>query len=567
MKKFILVAFLIFYVSTVSAVEFRRAENTLDDVFAASCRVNVSGARGSGTFNGVKDGLAFISTNYHVVGGQANATVDFWTNGVKQTLNGRVAWKAYDANMPADFAFIVVDADELKRVVDPPYIALGGSDAKPSVNSFFLSSGGPKGWSVKAWKGKILDYYNGETVLFQPHPVPGQSGSGVFEEIDGELFQVGVITWLIGNEGDDAAKGGAIPISNLYKALKTHPWQIVAPNNENGGDKIPPGAVECLGFTVTSEADDGAGSGGAPQIVYFTSDNCPACASVAPEIETLKQKNYPVTTKNAGFYLDQLEAANYSVTETPTAIILDGTKKERARVTFDEMKKQGAAKAISTAYNRIVKEINEEARKSADNGDDVSACPLPETNAELNDDFRKRRAHYETPPNTGFFDDSEERWRARGRLPRNNDGDTGGEDKLDGETATRLADRLGKRVEGVIERQIDKAVARGSEQVAKELEERIGSALRGNVDGMIDNLQSGIQEKIETSAKGLLLKYARRCLLWAFVVVVLGQLIASFLKRVVVSSWSSLKEIAVALSEYNDAKRETKSAGKTASKR
>ena len=87
------------------AADFRRAENTLDDVFAASCRVNVSGARGSGTFNGVKDGLAYISTNYHVVSNQKNATVDFWTNGVKQTLAGRVAWRAYDANLPADFAF------------------------------------------------------------------------------------------------------------------------------------------------------------------------------------------------------------------------------------------------------------------------------------------------------------------------------------------------------------------------------------------------------------------------------------------------------------------------------
>ena len=49
-------------------VEFRRGQPTLGDVHAASCRVRVSNARGTGIFNGYNaaEGVAYISTNDHV---------------------------------------------------------------------------------------------------------------------------------------------------------------------------------------------------------------------------------------------------------------------------------------------------------------------------------------------------------------------------------------------------------------------------------------------------------------------------------------------------------------------
>ena len=131
--------------SSAFGVDFRRAQPyRMEDVFDASCRVMVRGAAGSGTFVGVAEdspNVARILTNYHVVTNEVNVTVDFWTNGEKQTIKGQVVKRAYDANMPADFAIIAVDANELKRVVDPPFVALGGRDARPSANAFFLSCG------------------------------------------------------------------------------------------------------------------------------------------------------------------------------------------------------------------------------------------------------------------------------------------------------------------------------------------------------------------------------------------------------------------------------------------
>lgn len=423
--------------------EFRRAENTLDDVFAASCRVNVSGARGSGTFNGVKDGLAYISTNYHVVSNQKTATVDFWTNGVKQTVVGKVAWRAYDANMPADFAFIVVDAAELAKI-NPPYVALGGSDAKPSTNSFFLSSGGPKGLSVKAWKGKVLDYFNGETALFQPHPVPGQSGSGVFEEIDGELFQVGIITWLIGSEGADDSKGGAIPIANLYKALRSHPFQVSAPNDN--GSPIPPGAVECVDQIeeLIPLGDVGTGDAGKAnaqlptdfatrnaRVLYFTGKDCPACKAVEGNLPAI-QAEVPVEIIDTDSEIGLARATAYEVASIPMALIVDADDHEVARVEFEKMKDPNA---IVAAFKKVKESIK--------------PATLPAV-----DDFRKRPAHYETAP-MGFFEDSEDRWQGRGRL----------RDKLDepdkSDEPTDLSkdeSRLEKRVRGVIEKAIQNSV-------------------------------------------------------------------------------------------------------------
>ena len=344
-------------VAGAHAQEFRRAQNSLDDVFQASCRVSVNGARGSGTFNGVYDGKAYISTNYHVVGSNKTATVDFWSNGVKQSVNGVVAWKAYDPNLPADFAFITVDAQELKKI-DPPFVALGGSDAKPSENSFFLSSGGPKGWAVKAWKGKIVDSY-GSTALFQPHPVPGQSGSGVFENVDGELFQVGIITWLVGTEGDDAAKGGAIPVANLYRALS-------GKRDVNDSQSIPPNAKECLEV----------GEYGV-RVLLFTADDCPACNAVAPVVKKAAARApLEVVDANARREL----ADRYGVEVVPTAVVVDASGNELDRVNYEQMTEESLVDAYLGARS----------------------------------DFRSRPAHYERA-DSGFFDDSESRWKSRGK--------------------------------------------------------------------------------------------------------------------------------------------------------
>lgn len=158
---------LLFCLVPISAFseEFRRAV-TFEDAHAASCRVNASGARGTGTFIGSVGDSAYILTNYHVVTTSSKVSVDFWTNSERETLDGKVVWRYYDADLPADFAIIELNAKTLKNSINPPFVALGGKDAKPSINGFIVSSGAPDGRFTQAWKGKVLDYFNGSTVLF-----------------------------------------------------------------------------------------------------------------------------------------------------------------------------------------------------------------------------------------------------------------------------------------------------------------------------------------------------------------------------------------------------------------
>ncbi|MDO5749548.1 MAG: trypsin-like peptidase domain-containing protein, partial [Planctomycetia bacterium] len=318
MKRLLLIAFIIvmiLFASKVFGVEFRRAE-TFEDAFDASCRVSVSGARGSGTFIGVSGSKAYILTNYHVVTSMKNATLDFWTNGRKESIRGVVDWRYYDANIPCDFARVVVDANELKKI-DPPYVALGGADARPGVNSFIISSGAPDGRFTQSWKGHILEYYNDKTAVFTPPPVPGQSGSGICEFVDGELFVTGVLTWLLGEKGSDNSKGGAIPIANLFVALNRRP----APASYDDESPIPPNASECA--VENSHA------------IEFYSQDCPACERVEPMIKKLVDEGVLTrvnTDDDDGFNLAQ----RYGVNELPTIVVLLNDAKVKT-ITYKDM--------------------------------------------------------------------------------------------------------------------------------------------------------------------------------------------------------------------------------------
>ena len=162
--------FAAFALATAScyAVEFRRAE-TFEDAFASTCRVCVSGARGSGWFAGYENDVCYIITNFHVITKNNAARLDFWTNGKLESVNGSIIERAYDANLPADFACISVNADDLKKI-DPPFLPIGGVDAKPSVGAIVVSAGAPDGRFVQAWKGQVLEYYSGKTAVFSPPP-------------------------------------------------------------------------------------------------------------------------------------------------------------------------------------------------------------------------------------------------------------------------------------------------------------------------------------------------------------------------------------------------------------
>lgn len=218
MKRLILTAVLaVCFGGQISAHEFKRAETFLD-VWAGSCTVQTGNALGTGQFNGVdrEENKAVITTNYHVVTTHKNVTLHFLTNGRLESVPGVVRRRAYDETAPVDVAQIYVEVDALARI-NPPYLPYAGRGESPAVGDVIASSGCPRGTFPKAWRGTILNYYNGKTAVFTPAPEPGQSGSAIVSIYDdGMPYQTGILTWLFTN----SKTGGAIPIKNVYDAFE-----------------------------------------------------------------------------------------------------------------------------------------------------------------------------------------------------------------------------------------------------------------------------------------------------------------------------------------------------------
>lgn len=455
--------------STNSAYNFSRAY-TLEDAWKASCRVSVSGARGTGTFVGIDEekNVAVILTNYHVVTRSTEATLDFWTNGVQESVQGKIYARFYDKNRPADFALIAVNPRDLARI-NPPYVALAGADGAPSENSYIISAGCPKGRFVQAWKGKTLGYYRGRTIEFKPGPVPGQSGSGVLSYVDGELWLTAVLTWLIGNEGADDSTGGAIPISNLYDCLSGQ-----SPASDYFESPIPPGAKECADTDKAS----------APCVLEFTQANCPPCEDAKRDIEELRALGVTVYSYDVASERGSEYVARYGVSETPTFVILDSAFKP-----VETIKGAGKTATIFAAYraacdvagDSLDSTSEQRERRHASGVPDKSAfgasiVNLPELapNVSVEEDFRNRPAVYEIVSDVGFFEDSDARWqelkkRKRWTRPNEDEEEKNGEENPDEEEPApekKTRPRIGERLtDGAVDAIVGKVEGKINEKV------------------------------------------------------------------------------------------------------
>lgn len=207
--------------SIARAVEFRRGQPTLGDVHAASCRVRVSNARGTGIFNGYNaiENVAYISTNDHVTTTAGSCKLDFWTNSKMETVDGRVVYSVRDDRAARDFAIIAVDATALKAI-DPPFIPMKALRLEDLAGREFLSSGCPDGRFDQGFRG-VIERTEGGMAIFSPPPVPGQSGSGICVSLDGKIYDVAKLTYLLGTKGADESKGGALPLVNILSGLQS----------------------------------------------------------------------------------------------------------------------------------------------------------------------------------------------------------------------------------------------------------------------------------------------------------------------------------------------------------
>ena len=478
---------------------------TFEDAHAASCRVRVNGARGSGIFFGVDGDSACILTNYHVVTNNQIAAFDFWKDGRLQTVTGTISWKAYNANEPYDFAIGKVKVSDLK-VIDPPWIPLAGSDAAPSVGAMIVSSGAPDGRFTQAWKGQVLEYYSGKTAIFSPPPVPGQSGSAICEYVEDQLFVTGVLTWLIGEKGRDDSKGGAIPIANLYKALRERGVNVdfVDPN----ASPIPPNATECAETTAK-----------APCVLEFTQANCAPCKEAEQDVAQLRAFGVNVYVYDAASKIGAEYAERYGVTSTPSFVLLDekfnptqtfvgagkvdaildahGDILARVRssapaataptVSTPAVYKQDSPETPGAApENTISSDVPTPFSGAASSSSDVSPAPvlnLPALAPTPKEDFRTRAPVFEPAYNVvGIFDESDERWQnlKRKRDKRNGEGEgnadgEGGADNGNADNDSCKRPRLGERL---------------ADGATEAITQRIEQFADGKIQGVKDDLRA-----------------------------------------------------------------------------
>ena len=100
----------------VGGYKFERALPTLGDAYDAACRVEVPGARGSGTFVGVSKGKCVVVTNFHVVGKSATvSTLQFLGTGDRINIRGSIVARWYNAPNLWDFAMIEVEPADMAK--------------------------------------------------------------------------------------------------------------------------------------------------------------------------------------------------------------------------------------------------------------------------------------------------------------------------------------------------------------------------------------------------------------------------------------------------------------------
>lgn len=456
-RKIVFIVFLMFSTFVgVDAAEFRRAV-TFEDAHAASCRITAGNSRGTGTFVGVDDGNAYILTCDHVVKGNKNVLIDFWTNSQKQTVSGVVVWESFDTDLPGDFAFIAVNAENLKNEINPPFVALGGSDAKPSINGFIVSSGAPDGRFPQAWKGKVVEYYRDATALFSPPPVPGQSGSGILEHIDGELYLTGVLTWLIGTKGADDSKGGAIPVKNIYIAMNRGRR---APTALERISPIPPDASEC-----SNVFDSVANEFRRPKILFYSGADCPLCEKVAPAISRLEDEGEDVERVDVRTPEGFKRAKTAGVVMIPTVVVDAG----------DETKILGPEKLDVDAYE-MIKGAAIQPRQAVENFLD------------------REPVRQEAAPIRGIMEKSENRWKERkadgGILPPPST-------KKEKEEETPEAVGIGDRIADRIAEAMGKRIEEEARRITSELETSATAAVERFIDQKIEAVKKSVWKKVK----------------------------------------------------------------------
>jgi hypothetical protein len=201
---------------------------TMDEALEGVCRVNTSGARGSGTVFSEDEEKYYIMTNGHVVGRAKRGHLEFFQDGYKSALIPfRTEYSEYKEGTALDLAIVSVKKEYFGRF-PPRVIPLAPRGTEIKANDLVIAGGCPSAQWATAWKGRILRNA-GAVISFNAAPIGGQSGSGVLvliKDDKGELHtRLGILlAWRVGDgawtdDGEDDY-GAGLSLKQIYEIME-----------------------------------------------------------------------------------------------------------------------------------------------------------------------------------------------------------------------------------------------------------------------------------------------------------------------------------------------------------
>lgn len=176
----------------------------------AVCRILNQNSCGSGAICGVNPGGSYVITNAHVAGTDKNRPITVESEKLQKRFTGRIVEAMYNKNaIGADWALMWVPN---LVGIEPVYLTKN----LPAKNESLYTKGFPKcvahaGTDISQFK--TLD--NG-ILLWLPNSIGGQSGSGVWGDLDG--LQKALLTWSI-RQGNRWYGGGQLT-NAIYDQMK-----------------------------------------------------------------------------------------------------------------------------------------------------------------------------------------------------------------------------------------------------------------------------------------------------------------------------------------------------------
>lgn len=186
----------------------------LEDIIKATCAVN----RGSGVVYNQDESHIWIVTAAHCILDNNEQLEKIYTqffNSGKNSelLETSVVWYKYNKGTTTDLAILKLSKDKFGQYPIPQPILIAPVDRQVNVGEVIVSCGcaGKNHlecvWPT-AWMGHVT-YVDDVTFKFLPTPLPGRSGSGIFDK-EGKVL-LGIII---------LRDGTTVPLTKIYKLTK-----------------------------------------------------------------------------------------------------------------------------------------------------------------------------------------------------------------------------------------------------------------------------------------------------------------------------------------------------------